>query len=238
MLRLDDFFHLPQLDQLITQVVADHRGLVVVAGLDPRPLVSATEGGLLPSGRGAVFRALVGEMLADGSPTAAVVAERRDAIRVPRSLQRRVRVLEVQPPRTYAGQISAAQSRRIDLLVIDRLDDASAPAAFAAARKGLRVVAQLDTVCHGADVARQLHDLGVPADDLAQLSWVVSVERLPRLCPHCVQPVTPDADQLARLHQALHRTNDLQQSPHQHDTLDTEAVVAFDAHGCEHCEWT
>jgi serine phosphatase RsbU (regulator of sigma subunit) len=238
MLKFDDFFHLPQLDELIAQLIADHPGLVVVAGLDPRPLVSATEAGLLPSGRGAVFRALVGAMLEDGSQSAVVIAERRDAIRMSRSIQRRVKVLEVQAPRTYADRISTALSRRPDLLVLDRLDDSSAPAAFVAAREGLRVVAQLDTVCHGADVARHLHDLGVPADDLAQLSWVVSVERMPRLCPHCVQPVTPDADRLARLHQALHRTNDLQQSPHEHNNFDTATIAAFDAHGCEHCEWS
>jgi len=238
MLRFDDFFHLPELDQLIAQVIAAPQGLIVVAGLDPRPLVSSTEGGLLPSGRGAVFRALVGEMLASESQTAIVVAERRDAIRVPRSLQRRVKVLEVQAPRTYAQQISAALSRHPDLLVIDRLDDTSAPAAFAATREGIRVVAQLDTVCHGADVARQLHDLGVPPDDLGHLSWVVSVERMARLCPHCVQPTTPDSDRLARLHQALHHYNYPQPAAHGHDDSDATAIATFDSHGCEHCGWS
>jgi hypothetical protein len=37
-LTLKDFYHLPQLDTVVGQLVADGPGLIVVAGLDPRPL--------------------------------------------------------------------------------------------------------------------------------------------------------------------------------------------------------
>ena len=103
MLRFDDFFHLPQLDQAIGRVAADQGGLVVIAGLDPRALAGVAEGELLPSGRTTVFRALVG-MVLGSARKALVVAESRDTVRVPR----RVQVLPVRPPRTYADTIAAA----------------------------------------------------------------------------------------------------------------------------------
>ena len=36
MLKLGDLIHLPQLDPLVEQLVADEPGLVIVAGFDPR----------------------------------------------------------------------------------------------------------------------------------------------------------------------------------------------------------
>jgi hypothetical protein len=205
MLKFDDFLHLPTLDPLVARIVADRQGLVLVVGLDPRPLAPLARAELLPSGRSAVFRALIGEMLADGVPSAVVVAESRDAVRVSRALQRRVSVLLAGAQHGYAERIAAASARHPDLLIVDRLDGASAPAAFAAAQQGLRVLAQLDTVCYGADVARHLGDLGVPAERLGVLRWVVAVERLATLCPHCRYPVAPSPQQQARLSDLLRR---------------------------------
>jgi hypothetical protein len=36
MLDLKDFFHLPDVDVLVPQIVNDSRGIIVVAGLGPR----------------------------------------------------------------------------------------------------------------------------------------------------------------------------------------------------------
>ena len=82
MLELKDFFHLPQVDALIEQIVADGPGMVIVAGLDPRPLAApAGGGGFLPSGRSTIFRILVRHMLAAHSRArAVVVAESKDAV--------------------------------------------------------------------------------------------------------------------------------------------------------------
>jgi hypothetical protein len=154
MLRFDDFLHLPELDPLIAELVTDRAGLTLVAGLDSHVLGTAGEHALLPSGRTALFRVLAGEILSGGGASALVVAENREAVRVPRSLQRRVRVLVAAPPHTYAQQIQSAVGRRPDLLIVDRLDESSAPAAFGAARQGLRVDSQIDTVCCGGEVAR------------------------------------------------------------------------------------
>jgi serine phosphatase RsbU (regulator of sigma subunit) len=226
MLRFDDFFHLPQLDQLIEQVIATRQGVTVVAGFDPRPPAGAG-GGPLPSGRTAVFRALVGALLDGGAPSAVVVADRRDAVRVPR----RVKVLAAQAPHSYADQIAAAITRRPDLLIVDRLDEASAPAAFAAARVGVRVVAQIDTICRGAELTRHLHDLGVRPEDAARLAWVIGVQRMPRLCPHCARPEPPDPARLARLRDLPARAG----TPPWRDHPNLAAVGFARAAGCEHC---
>lgn len=222
MLKFDDFLHLPALDPLVARIVADRQGLVLVVGLDPRPLAPLAHAALLPSGRSAVFRALIGEMLADGVSSAVVVAESRDAVRVSRALQRRVSVLLAGAQHGYAERIAAASARHPDLLIVDRLDGASAPAAFAAAQQGLRVLAQLDTVCYGADVARHLGDLGVPAERLGVLRWVVAVERLATLCPHCRYPVAPSPQQQARLSDLLRR-------------CDGSTATYADARGCARC---
>ncbi len=68
-----------------------------------------------------------------------------------------------------------------------------------AAQRGVRVLAQLDTVYRGAEVARQLVDMGVPREQMDTLRWVVAVQRLATLCPVCKQPAPPTPAQLARL---------------------------------------
>src|SRR5512137_1173901 len=158
------------------QIVADGPGLVIVAGLDPRPLAApAAAGGFLPSGRSTIFRILVRQMLtAHSRARAVVVAETKDTVRIPNQLRRQVEFSLVKPPFTYADQI--ATQGRAEILVIDRLSNTSAPAALEAAQKGLRVLSQIDTVFSGADIARYLLDLGVPRESLAGLTWVVAVQ--------------------------------------------------------------
>jgi serine phosphatase RsbU (regulator of sigma subunit) len=198
-LELKDFFHLPQVDALMEQIVADGPGLVVVAGLDPRPLAApAGAGGFLPSGRSTIFRILMRQMLAAHSRArAVVVAESKDAVRIPNQLRRQVEFSLVKPPFTYADQI--ATQGRAEFLVIDRLSNTCALAALEAAQKGLRVLSQIDTVYSGAGIARHLLDLGVPRESLAGLTWVVAVQRLAALCPKCKQPEQPDPARLAEL---------------------------------------
>jgi serine phosphatase RsbU (regulator of sigma subunit) len=220
MLKLSDFVHLPELDEVVAQLVAGGPGLVVVAGLDPRPAVPVHgRNQFLPSGRTAIFRALVGELL-EAAPTAraAVVAEDPAIVRAPRGQRGRVATLRVRSPQTYADQIAVALGRRPDLVVVDRLGPASAATAAMAARR-VRVVAQLDSVFRGPAVARHLRDLGVPEEQLDGLAWVVSVQRLATLCPHCRQPAALDQAQLDRLRQLGHESG----------------PAFFQAPGCEHC---
>jgi len=201
MLKLDDFFHLPQLDALVEQLVADGPGLIVVAGLDPRPQVEPAPGdGFLPSGRTAIFRILMQEVLAASqSGRAIVVTEDQTVVRVPRQLWGRIALSLVEPPLTYEGQIASAIGRRPDLLVIDRLCAETAPAALEAARKGLRVLSQMDTVFCGANVARCLRDWGASQEQLRGVTWVVAVQRMAALCPRCKQPMPPGSEQWTEL---------------------------------------
>ncbi|MFN8505144.1 SpoIIE family protein phosphatase [Kouleothrix sp.] len=224
MLKFDDFFHLPELDEAIAQVADGSGGLVLIAGLDPRVLAGVAEGQLLPSGRAMVFRALVGLLLAR-APNALAVAESRAAARVPR----RVQVLPVRPPHSYADTIAKAAERRPDLLILDRLDAAGAPAAFDAAGRGVRVIAQLDTVCRGAEVARHLRDLGVAPEQLGQLGWVVAVERVATLCPICARPGRASAGQAARL-SALLRRHGLPEPG--------DGQQYYTARGCDQCGYS
>jgi sigma-B regulation protein RsbU (phosphoserine phosphatase) len=230
MLKLGDFFHLPQLEGIFERLVSGEPGLVVVAGLDARPTSAATaDGGFLPSGRSAIFGILVREILeANPALRAVVVAEDRAAVRVPRQLRRRVRLSRVGSPAAYADQISDALRYRPDVLVIGRLCAETAPAALKAARDGVRVLAQLDTVFKGAGVVRQLCDLDVPRESLDGLTWVLTVQRLATLCSHCKRAVEPDPALLAELSRRC---------PHL-DGLAAGMATFFRADGCSQCQGT
>ena len=226
MLKFDDFFHLPQLDDCIAELARVRQGMIIIAGLDPRPQAG---GDLLPSGRSTIFRALVGTILHDETLTAAVVAGQRDAVRVGRAQQRRVRAYVAQGEHGYAGQIARALERKPAMLILDRLDADSAPAAFAAAQNGVCVLAQLDSVCRGREVAHHLSNHGVAPELVAQLGWVVAVERLPTLCPHCRRPAAPGAEQIADLRDMLRNLPAV--------ALPAGKIACSSAPGCKHCEF-
>jgi hypothetical protein len=221
MLKLEDFAHLPQAKTLINQLLADRRGMTIVAGLDRRPLAHPPgDDTFLPSGRSAFFRLLMREMLAR-QPAAQVilVTPSHETFPVPPSLRRRILILPAEPD-SCAGTIAQAASRRPDLLAVDCLTADSACAAFEAARSGLHVLSQMDTVLRGAEAARQLLDLGVPRDLLGCLAWIVALQRLATLCPRCKGPASPEPGHLADLYRRF---------PDQHSTL--ERATFFRAPG-------
>jgi serine phosphatase RsbU (regulator of sigma subunit) len=102
-------------------------------------------------------------------------------------------------PGGHLTQLREAAHRKPDLLVIDRLDRETTVPALEAADEGLRVLSQLDTAFYGAGVARQLLDMGASRAQLRNLAWVLSVQRLPTLCPYCKQVEQPDPALLERL---------------------------------------
>jgi serine phosphatase RsbU (regulator of sigma subunit) len=202
MLELKDFIHLPQLDEWIGQIAMGGPGLTVVAGVDAH-LPATEKGVMIASGRAAVFRVLLRQMLAeqDGGRRlqAAVVTTDRDAVRLPRRLRDQVSYFQVTAAHSYRKQIQLALQRLPDLLVLDRLNAETAPPALLAARDGRRVLAQCDTVYRGAGVAHHFLQLKVPAHLLPGLAWVVAVQRLPMLCPHCKQSSPMDTAVAAKL---------------------------------------
>jgi serine phosphatase RsbU (regulator of sigma subunit) len=190
MLRLEDLTHLPQIEPYLAQLLAGEPGLVVLAGLDPRPVPTpAGANGFLPSGRAAIWRMLTRQMLeANPGRRAAIITQSAADVRLPRGLQKRVDFWPLGVDQGYAQAIARAAGRRPGLLVVDRLSAESAPAMLEAACSGLPVLSQLATVLRGAEVARHLLDLGVRQDLLRGLAWVLSVQRLPTLCARCRVP--------------------------------------------------
>lgn len=226
MLELKDFLHLPELDTLLGQIEAEQSGLIVVAGVDPRSHATGDDV-LLPSGRGVFFRILVRQILAAYPATsAAIIAETRNPLHARRPLRRRIETYVVEPPLSYAQQITLALNRRPQLLVIDHLTPENAAAAAAAAQRGLCVLSQIDTIFRSADVAEALVDLGMPRAALDQLRWVVSVQRMPMLCPRCKRPAVLPAVQADQLRQ---RFPDIAGQPD---------LVWYDAGGCAECQHT
>jgi serine phosphatase RsbU (regulator of sigma subunit) len=231
MLTLDSFFHLPLLDPLIEQLVADKPGLCIVAGLDPRPTDTSTaRPGFLPSGRATLFRILMRQVMAARAATQClIVAEDDQAIRIPRERRSGTRLLLVHPPTTYADHIADAVRRRPGLLVVDRLCAQNAPAIAEATLQRLRILVQSNTVFRGAEVVRHLLDLGVSRDRLGTLVWVIAVQRLATLCARCKQPAQPNPASLSRLQR---RYPDLA-----HLALEGSATF-YRAAGCPDCQYT
>jgi phosphoserine phosphatase RsbU/P len=202
MLELKDFIHLPALDPLIGQLLADDTGLTVVAGLDPRPEISEAAG-VPGSGRMTIFRILVRQILESEPQTKAlIVARQRGLVRVSRQLRSRVTELVVRTPDEIVEALAGlARGKARSLLVIEHLDALITAPVLEAAGAGRRILAQLETVARGAAVARQLIELGAAPDALDALHWVLAVQRLPALCPHCRAEVEPAAEEMAALRQ-------------------------------------
>jgi serine phosphatase RsbU (regulator of sigma subunit) len=225
MLKLEDFVYLPQAKTLINQLLADRRGITIVAGLDPRPLARpASDDSFLPSGRSAFFRLLMRERLAS-HPAAQVilVTSSHDAFPVSPSLRRRILIFPVESD-SFAETIARAANKRPALLAVDCLTADSARAAFEAAHSGLHVLSQMDTVLRGAEAARQLLELGVPRDLLGSLTWIVALQRLATLCSRCKEPASPDPRHLADLYRHF---------PDLRGTI--ERATFFRASGCSRC---
>jgi serine phosphatase RsbU (regulator of sigma subunit) len=183
---------------------------------------------LLPSGRLTILRILMRQILAAPNHRGAiVVSEDPHVVRIPGQLRRQIRLSLVEPPLTYEGAIADAVRHHPGLLVVDRIDAENVVSALEAAQDGLLVLAQLDTIYRGADVARHLLDLGAPQTLLGNVSWVVSVRRRPTLCPYCKEPEHPDRAQLEVFNRRY---------PSLQDVLANGAF--FRANGCAHCGHT
>jgi sigma-B regulation protein RsbU (phosphoserine phosphatase) len=189
-LSLRDFFHLPQVDPIIDQLIQDGQGLILVAGMDLR--VHADPARFTSSGRSGIFRILVRQILeSDDVLKATVVAESRDAFRVPRSFYRRVNFELVGSLEDYAKCLSRIAQQRPGLLVVDRLIPENAAAILEAAQNGVRVISQIDTVFRGAELPRALLEWGIPRGRFSGLRWVVAMQRILMLCD-CKRPAPPD----------------------------------------------
>ena len=201
MLGFKDLFHLPQIDRLIDQLVHDRPGLILVAGLEPRRFPSGEEvPRRLASGKSAILRILMREILeANPRERCIVFAENGDAFRIPREHRARTDVFQTRVDELRPKWLNEAVRRRPGLLVLELLTAETLPTAIEAAQKGVRVLTQVDTIFRGAGVARFMESLGMTQEDLDKLRWVISVLRLPVLCPACKQSIPADENLLVRL---------------------------------------
>lgn len=207
MLRLRDLFQLRQAETVLNQIVADSSGLVIVTGPEGYAGGSssspARQTGFLPSGRTMVFRTLVEELLeTDPDMTGILVSETPLLNRSGRSW-RRVRHLQVDDAHSYPNRIVEAAERQPSFILVDRLDLHSLAAALEMARRGMRIFAQLDSPLRGWGVVQYFRELGVSAEQLGSLTWIVSVQRHPTLCVECRKAVLPSETDLQRLERLL-----------------------------------
>ncbi len=236
MFALRDFYHLPQLDPLFDQLADCSSGLILIAGLDSRPGLPSLGDAWLPSGRSAILSVLVDLILTRHEKARCIaVAESKEAVRIPRQFRRRMKHWLVEPPFTYPGRISAAVDERPGLLVIDRLDETTLEPALLAGESGVRVLAPLDSVFHGAGVIHHLRDLGASEQALEGLRWIVSVQRLKTLCAQCKQAGPPDERSLWRLQQRL-VDNDV--DPDLEQALTGLMANCFWGGGCARCGYS
>jgi serine phosphatase RsbU (regulator of sigma subunit) len=201
MLKFSDFFHLPKIDDLIDQISTSPPGVIVVAGLKQRSIFEQTlTNDPHPSGCRMFFGILLDEiMTANPDFKAVVLVTEKSAVRIPRQLRRRTEICTLKSPDLYNEHISQAINNQINLLVIECLLQENISSAFSAAKHGLQVLTQLDTVLHGAWVVKHLVDLGMDYQNLSLLTWILSVQRLATLCPKCKQESFPDTNIIKKI---------------------------------------
>ncbi|MFZ6030262.1 MAG: SpoIIE family protein phosphatase [Chloroflexota bacterium] len=220
MLTLRDLFPFSEVRPLLEELLAPAPGLTIVAGLDTRP-----GDFFLPSGRAAIFQTLFEQILAGGKiGRCTIVGADKAAVRIPRKTSRYVSFAGVESPLTYESRVREAILQRVQLLVVDRLDEQSIPWALEAARNGLRVLSQLDTVLSGAGVVRSLLDMGAKTSQLSGLAWILAVQRIPALCANCRYP--------GSIPEPHRRDKPLRDAP------ETLAGSYFRAGGCDACHHT
>lgn len=200
MLDLKDFFHLPEVDVLLAQIVNDARGITVVAGLGPRSAqAGAADTSLVQSGRSTIAAILMRHILdrsIGGRKTQAVaVGPDRSAVRVADHQRRQVEFVHAPMDHVdgFTTGLQRAMLRNPDLLVIDQLNTVTAQAAFHAAAAGRRILTQLDAAVVGGEVLQEIVGLGCSPSQMSLMSWVVAVQRVPALCKTCKRQHRPGA---------------------------------------------
>lgn len=189
MLTLRDFFHLPDLDEQFSQIIASTQGLILVAGWVPAQPDGIDRGkSLLSSGRASIKEVIFNEYM-QAHPSARVVSitRSRSEPRRPKIFRGQVTTASVTVKRPYSYLIDAAASSRPDLILLDELLPENAQSIFQAACQGCLVLTQVDTLLCGAEVLAQLEEYPLDPLVLQGLAWVLTVERYARLCPKCRQ---------------------------------------------------
>jgi serine phosphatase RsbU (regulator of sigma subunit) len=232
MFNLKNFFHLPILDSALTQIIQEAApGIILVAGIDTHSsdLLESSQN-LLTSGRSVFFDTFMQEMLVRRPEIKAVlVAQEKALTRLPRGLEKRVKVNYCISTNVYIRHILEAARQRAELLVIDCLDSQTAPAIFEAAQAGVQVLTQMDTILPGAELLDQMLKLGVSEKQLTLMNWVIYLQHQSSLCPQCKRPTLTARCWFERLRQKY---------PHLAEQAYAFQGPFFQAPGCVHCKGT
>jgi phosphoserine phosphatase RsbU/P len=136
---------------------------------------------------------------------------------------------------SFQDRILEAAERRPTLLLVDNLDPSTVPGTLEIARRGLRIVGQLDAPLRGRSVYRQLAAYGASPEHLLGLTWILSIQRLPTLCTECRRAALPTAADLKLLDGMLQL---LQASGAEVEPPLEASPVVSDAPGCAKCHFT
>jgi len=192
MLKLRDFFHLPELDGLVDQFLRSRSGLSIVAGIDTHQ-GSRLSGPAMTfsSGRSTLFGILVQEILVQSKSIQAIIIGRdKTEPRIDRLLKQRITRQVVEPPYTYTQLISGAIRTKPGLMVVDRLTEDNGHAVGEAVKQGIRTIIQLDSVSWGAGILPLLDEYGIELGKLDTPVWVLTTLRFPALCEQCREVVS------------------------------------------------
>jgi sigma-B regulation protein RsbU (phosphoserine phosphatase) len=230
MFNLKNFFHLPVLDTALSQIMQESApGIILVTGIDTHtadPLESSQN--LLTSGRTIFFDSFMQEILVRRPELRAVLIAKEKALtRLPRGLEKRVKVNYCISTNIYIRHITEAARTQPDLLIIDRLDAETLPAIFETAQAGVQILTQMDTILPGAEILYQLLKQGVPEKQLASINWVIHLQHQASLCPHCKRPTLPVRGWFERLRQKY---------PHLAEQAYAFQGTFFQAPGCAQCK--
>jgi serine phosphatase RsbU (regulator of sigma subunit) len=227
-LEIKDFIHLPKLERFIEELVEEASGLVLIAGLDPRPHAQSKDlASFLPTGRSTIFRIFARQMV-DNQPGSQciIIAKNKDAVRISRQQRRKVKWFLLNAEDQYADRIDEAIKLEPDLLVIDQMCAESVVPIMEASRLGIKVLSQFDTLFLGSNVARELVNMGTPYHLLEGLKWVLAAQRLPMLCRNCKTDIQPDENQVKEMRQRFAHFSDVW------------GEKFYKAKGCEACQHT
>jgi serine phosphatase RsbU (regulator of sigma subunit) len=201
MFQLRDFYHLPELEACLEQMIREPHGLMLVAGTAARSSIqSGAVDVALPSGRAAMMNMIFNEVLsAHPQMRAVMIGKDRTSMRPPRAFKARVRQVEVGGKNTFGTLLAAASAAQTGLIVVDQISNENIAPVMESVQKRHRVLSQIDTALRGEEVGLQLQELGAMMSQLEGLGWVITVQRLPALCPRCSQPNPPEPGSLSQL---------------------------------------
>jgi serine phosphatase RsbU (regulator of sigma subunit) len=240
MLGLRNLFQMRLDDAKLQALIHAGPGVTIIAGPEGRLLTKVGTwkhaAGFLPSGRTMVLRTLVDEIIESGKDVFGIlVTTAPGELHTGRGKWRHIHEAIVNPAHSYADRIMEAAQRNPAFILVDDLNEQNTVPVLEAARRGQRVIAQMNTPLRAKTIYCQLMAFGGTQDQLRALTWVLAVQRMPILCSHCRRAVLPNGADMKRLDRLL-QTLAADGAPLDHPS--EEALAYSDAPGCAQCQFS